>query len=60
MTTLAKVMVINGEYKGETGTLTGMFWTSNIAIVITDDGRELAVNPRDIVKVYRKWTGHQN
>lgn len=51
MADLAKVMVIDGEYKGDIGTLTGMFWSSNIAIVVTDDGRELAVNPRDIVKV---------
>lgn len=51
MTALAKVIVTNGEHKGETGTLTGMFWISNIAIVVTDDGRELTVNPRDITKV---------
>ena len=51
MSDLTKVMVTKGEHKGEIGTLTGMFWSSNIAIVVTDDGRELAVNPRDIVKV---------
>lgn len=51
MADLANVEIVNGEYKGKTGKLIGMFWASNVAIVVTNDGKELAVNPCNIAKM---------
>lgn len=51
MTDLASVEIVDGEYKGKAGKLTGMFWASNVAIVVTNGGKELVVNPCDIAKM---------
>ena len=47
---MEQVKIINGPHKGKTGTLTGMFWWSNIATVDVD-GEEIAVNITDIKKI---------
>ena len=47
---MKQVKIINGPHKEKTGTLTGMFWWSNIATVDVD-GEEIAVNITNIKKI---------
>ena len=44
-----RAKITNGEHKGKEGVLTSMLWGCNIAIVTTDSGEELVVNPLDVV-----------
>lgn len=46
-----KAKIIYGENKGQTGTLTSMLWAANLAIIELEDGREIAVNPMDILVI---------
>lgn len=47
---MEQVKIINGQHKGKTGTLTGIFWGSNIATVDVN-GEEIAVNIPDVKKI---------
>ena len=47
---MEQVKIINGPHKEKTGTLTGMFWWSNIATVDVN-GEKIAVNIPDVKKI---------
>lgn len=46
-----RVKIIYGEHKGTVGTLVGMFWAVNTALVKTDNGEEIAVNQNEIINI---------
>ena len=43
-----KVKIIHGQHKGIIGTVTGVFWGANVALIKTENDEEIAVNLSEI------------
>lgn len=43
-----KVKVTHGQHKGIVGILTGVFWVDNVALIKTENDKEITVNLSEI------------
>ena len=51
MSNKQKVEIVHGEYKGIVGTLVGVLWAANVALVETCEGKEITVKLNDVKSI---------
>ena len=52
---MKKIMILNGEHKGEVGTLTGMYWGAGMCTVCLKSGVEYSCKIKDVISYKEPW-----